>query len=117
MLERVWAELDKERHRHGAQLVDREMRDRGLRALRQQYADPVSRPDAKPTQRVSATIGKPLQIVKAETLHRAVVRLVNQREAVVACGVPIAGCDTDVEAFRQRPAEAAVHLVIAVAAM
>ena len=117
MLERVGAELDKEGHRHGAQLVDRQMRDRGLRPLRQEDPDPVAGPDAEPGQRVGAAVREALQIVKAETLDRAVGRLVDQRQPAVAGGVPVAGGNADIEALRHLPAEGAVDLVIAVAAV
>src|SRR5260370_42456703 len=93
------------------------MRDRGLRPLRQQHTDPIAAPDAEPEERVGATVGETLQIVEAEARDTAVGHLVDQREAALAGGMPVARRDADVEAGGQLPAEAAVRLVVAVAAM
>src|SRR4029078_3505424 len=51
------------------------------------------------------------------TRDLGVRRRVDQRQAAAAVGVPVAARHPDIEVLRQFPTEAAVHLVIAVAAL
>ena len=63
VLERVGTELGEERQRHGAELVDREMRDRRFRALRQQHADPIARPYSHRRERIRAAVRQAFQFI------------------------------------------------------
>ena len=54
-VERVGAEEDAERHRDGAELGRRNVRDRRLGALGKDDADPVARPDSEAAKSVGET--------------------------------------------------------------
>ncbi len=56
VLERIGAEQHRQRHRHRAEPIERDVRDRGLEALRQHERDAVAAGDAEPSQRRSEAI-------------------------------------------------------------
>ena len=66
VLQRVRPELREQRQRDRAHLVDGEMRDHGLRPLRQQDSDPFLLPDAVATQHVGEPVRAALQLVEAD---------------------------------------------------
>src|SRR5215469_9295771 len=93
------------------------MCDRGLRALWQQYPDPVARPHSHRRERISAAVRQTLQVVKGKALDLAVGCLINQRKSAAAVGMPVTGGDTDIESLRQCPTKAAVNRVVVLAAL
>ena len=109
--ERVGAEQHRERQRHRAELVDRDVGDGGLDALGQDDADPVPAPDAEPVECVGEAIAEPLQLGEREGPLRPLCVLDVDGGAVADVRVSIADIDADVVARGNVPAEAFPNLV------
>src|SRR5262249_26967516 len=62
VLERLGAEQVRERHRHRADAVQREVRDRGLEALRHDDGDAIATADARREERVREAVGGALEL-------------------------------------------------------
>src|SRR5215469_833947 len=113
MLERVRAELREQRQRDSAEFVDREMRNRRLRTLRQQNANTVAGPDAENRQRIGALIRQASEVIKGKPHDRPIRRLIDEREPATAVGMTVACHRPDIEMLGQLPPEAVVYLIIA----
>ena len=107
---RVGAEAGRERHRDRAELVDRDVRDRGLRALRQRDSDPVAHADPARPQRVGEAVRVVRELAEGDA-PRDLASVGDQDRGRVA-RMTLADVDADVGLRRHPPAEAAVELVV-----
>ena len=104
-------EQHRERQRHRAELVDRDVGDGGLDALGQDDADPVPAPDAEPVERVGEAIAQPFELRERASPLRALRILEVERGAIADARVPVADVDADVVARGNAPSEAFPNLV------
>ena len=107
----VGTEQHRERQRHRPELVDRDVRDRGLDALGQDDSHPIPAPDAEPRECVGEPIAQTLQLREREAPLDPLRILEVEGGAVSDAGVPIADVDTDVVARGNVPPEAFPNLV------
>ena len=113
--QRIRAEQHGDRQGDGAELVDRDMRGRHFRRLRQHDGDAVAALDALRAQHVGETIGGFAQGAEADGLF-APVRMHMQDGEPRGIGVcpAVADIDADIVARRHLPAELAIDVVVIV---
>ena len=104
--DRLGAEQHEERQRDGAELLDGDVDDQDLGALRQMDADDDAAADAEVGQNVGAAVGLPGDLAEAPGTQRAVGLLVEQCRSVgCARRVSLADGLGDVEPRRRLPAK------------
>jgi hypothetical protein len=115
VLERVGAEQHRERHRDRAEAIERDVRDRGLEALRQHERDAVAAGDAEHAQRRREAVGGGVDLAVGEIAADAVLVLEADRDRVGLLPRPARAADFgDVEVTRNVPAKAGVELAVAI---
>jgi hypothetical protein len=90
VLERVGAEQHRQRHRDRAEAVERDVRDRGLEALRQDQRDAVAAADASLAQRRGEPVGVAIELAVGEVGAPAVLGLEADRDRDPAARAPSA---------------------------
>ena len=110
--QRIDAEQHRKRQRNGAELVDRDMGGRDLRALRQQDGDAVARADAVRCEHVGKPVRGLAQRAVAHLLDVAGVHVQDRNAPRIARGKRVADVDADVVARRHAPAELAIERVV-----
>ncbi len=116
ILERFRTEQGRERQRDGAELVRGQVGDRGLRPLREHDPDAVAALDAEPGEDARELVRAGAKLGERVLADRARVVLVHHRHPRAVVSMAVARGDRDVVDGRDRPAEAAVDVVVAVAA-
>ena len=114
ILERVRPEQQRQGHRHRAHLVDRDVRDHGLGALRQDDGDAIAHLDVERPQRVREAVGVGLQRgIRVRSAIAALVLAV-QRDARSFLRPAPAADFRDVEFARHVPPEVVVQRAVLV---
>src|SRR5213078_1093242 len=108
------AEQMRERQRDRPHLEDRHVRDRGLRALRQDEGHALAAPDAESRQRVRQAVRRPLDVPERVGGGGARLVLPIEREARAVFRPLPAARARDVVALRDVPTEALIELVVAI---
>jgi hypothetical protein len=90
------------------------VRNRGLRPLRQQYADAVAWPEALGEEKIREPVRLLRDVPKRIAFDGAVLALVDQRQPITVTGgdVLVDRIDSDVVARRDGPAESAADVII-----
>ena len=116
VLERLLAEQREERQRDHPRLVAGEMRDRGLGRLREEDGEALAASDAVGGERIGEPARKCAHVGEAVALEPSALLEEEKCRGVARCrGVALAAGDRHVEGGRHAPAEALVHLVVALA--
>jgi hypothetical protein len=118
VLERVGAEQHRQRHRNRAEAIQRNVRDRGLEALRQDERDAIAAPDTELAQRGGKPVGVAVELAVAEVGARSVLGLEADRDRAGPLLRPARAANVgDVEVGRHVPAKAGVQLGVAIDAV
>ena len=91
------------------------MSDRGLRPLRQHDPDAITPLDPEAGEHARELVRARAELGEGVLADRARVVLVDHRHPRAVLGVAVTGVDGDVVDRRDRPAEAAVDIVVALA--
>ena len=115
--QRIGAEQHRDRQRHGAEFVDRDMGGHDFRRLRQQDGDAVAARDAMRAQHIGEPVGGLAQDAEADGVFASIGMNVQDREPVRLLRRPaVADIDADIVARRHLPAELAIDVVVIVQA-
>ena len=115
VLERVGAEQHRQRHGDRAQPIERDVRHRGLEALRHDDRHPVAACDAERLQGRGQAVGGAVELAVAVVAPRAVLALVADGNRLGGLPRPAGAADLgDVEALGHLPAKAGMQLVVPV---
>ena len=115
VLQRLWPEQGKQRHRDGAELVGRDMRDRGLRRLRQQHGHAIAARDPQLSQQIGKAVRPVPQFAVAIVAGPIVGAGKRQGDPLrLPCRPAVAHIDADVVALWTTPAKIAGKRGIAV---
>ena len=116
VFERLDAEQQRQRHGNGAELVDGDMGDGRLEALRQEQRDAVAAPHASGAQGIGKGVGTPGKLAECEPLGAPLGAIAKQCYAIGLDSRPTVGNGrADVEFLRDVPTEIAVKGVVTVA--